>query len=104
MARFRPNPSLERDLQRSPGVQRVLTTKATDVATEAERNGQQVARSYKATVSDEGEAKRVTARTGGINAAAWIEFGTGGPTPTPAHAPLRRAAETKGVTLRANRR
>lgn len=33
----------------------------------------------------------------------WIEFGTGQPGPTPAFAPLRRAAESAGLSLRVRR-
>ena len=37
------------------------------------------------------------------NKAGWIEFGTGGQAPTPAYAPLRRAAEASGLKLEARR-
>lgn len=104
MAEFRYNQSFERDAARSPALKALLRQKGQEVGREADRIGQTVARSYRTEVEDTPEGVRVSASTGGINAASWIEWGTGPPAPTPTYAPLRRGAEAAGLDLRDNRR
>jgi hypothetical protein len=92
---------LEREIARMPEVREACAVKAREVAVEAERLGREVADSYKVVVSRSRGIVRVKASSGGINAAGWIEFGTGPPGPTAVHAPLRRGAEARGLKLRA---
>lgn len=97
-------PGWEADVARSPEMAAALRQVGERVAQEAERLGQDVAPSYEADVVDAaGEVRVVGKTTDGINAGGWIEYGTGGPAPTPAHAPLRRAAEVVGLTSEGTR-
>lgn len=98
MASFRLNRSLERDVARSAEVRALLHRKAQAIASEATRTGQAVASSYQAEVAETAEGVQVQANTGGINAAGWIEFGT---SKLSVQAPLRKAAESVGLHLRA---
>lgn len=96
-SRFTRNPNWVAEVRRSPEVRRVRREAAAEVAQEAERIGQQVAPSYACHIEDGPDKTAVEANTEGINAAAWIELGTGAPTPTPAYAPLRKGAEHAGL-------
>lgn len=100
---FRLNPGLADAVRRSPEVRALVRQMGERVGEEAQRLGQEVAPSYETRVEDEGDGVRVVARTGGINAAGWIELGTGAPTPTPAYAPLRRGAEAAGLRTEGGR-
>lgn len=94
---FKRNPNWKAEVRRSPEVRKLRRDAAEKVAREAERIGRQVAVSYACTVDDQADKTRVEADTGGINAASWIEFGTGGQAPTPAYAPLRKGADHAGL-------
>lgn len=96
-ASFKRNRNWPDEVKRSPEMRAVIRSRAKKVAEEAERIGRQVAPSYRTTVDEEDHVTRVSANTGGINAAGWIEVGTGAPSPTPAYAPLRKGAEAAGL-------
>ena len=98
------NPGFEATLSRTPAMKAMLRDRGERVANEAERIGRGVAGSYRATVEDSLEGVQVEASTAGINAASWIEFGTGAPTPTQAYAPLRRGSEAAGLKTTGARR
>lgn len=97
MATIKFRQGWERDVERSAEMRAALRGAGRDVADEAEQIGGDAAPTYSAEVVVDGESVRVEANTEGINAAAWIEFGTGHPAPTPAYAPLRRGAEAAGL-------
>lgn len=101
MGRFVPNPGFEARASRDPAMKAMLRARAGRAAKEVERIGQQVASSYQATVEETAEGVRIEASTDGINAASWIEFGNEN---MPAHAPLRRAAEANGGSVKGGRR
>jgi hypothetical protein len=95
-------PGWEADVVRSPEMAAALRQVGEHAAQEAERIGKDVAVSYETRVEPgEGSVRVVASAKGhqgeGLEAAGWIEFGTGGPAPTPAHAPLRKGAEAVGL-------
>lgn len=94
MATFKRNPRLGQQVTASTKMKAGRRLVAQEIADEAERIGRNVARSYTTDVEEEGDRTRVLANTEVLNAAAWIEFGTGS---MPAHAPLRRGAEAAGA-------
>lgn len=93
--RFLRNPTF--DPKRIPGVQAHLQEAANEVADTAEDLGSEIATSYATRVEENGDSYRVIAKTRGIDAAGWIEYGT---QKLPAHAPLRRGVESAGLQLR----
>lgn len=102
--RFKPNPNFLRDLQRSREGRAALKEIAGGLADTAQGLGRAVADSYTTEVEEVDDKVVVTANTDSgpnvTDAAGWIEFGTGPPGPTPAHAPLRRAADAEGLKLK----
>jgi len=99
--KFRPNPNFRRELAADADTKRALAANAEVVAKRAETFGRQVADSYKTDVVIDGDGVHLVASTDhdGVDAAGWIEFGTGEPAPTPAYAPLRKAVQAEGMEL-----
>lgn len=97
---FKLNPRFMEGLTKEAKFQAGLLAVAEGVAKLAERNGTAVDPDYSAEAEIGKRGVQVRSHGGGINPAAWIEFGTGAPGPTPAHAPLRRGAQAMGLRLR----
>lgn len=98
---FKRNPRWAQQVASSREMKAHRRRVADKIAEEAGRLGRGVARSYRATVAEDDDRIRVEARTGGINAASWIEFGNKN---MPAHAPLRKGAEAAGASMKASNR
>lgn len=92
MSRFSPSRTFERDLRNDSDFKRMLAAEARAVADEARALAPVDQGDYRAALR--ADANRVIADD---RKALWIEFGTGPPAPTPAYAPLRRAARRRGL-------
>lgn len=100
---FKLNPRFLAELEQQAGVRAAMTAAAVGVANRAEAIGQRVDDDYEVTVEQTARGVRVRAHGGPLNPAAWMEFGTGHPGPTPAYAPLRRGAQAMGLRLKASK-
>lgn len=97
---FTPNRAFAQEFVRDARTRAALEVAGKAVAAVAERNGKAVDRDYEVTVEQTARGVRLRARGGPLNPASWIELGTGQPGPTPAYAPLRRAARSMGLVLK----
>lgn len=94
------NPALSAEFHRSSGGQKALLEAAEAIAENARGLAPVRTGDYRDSITVEQDRKGTRVVAADFKA-GWIEFGTGGDTPTPAHAPLRKGAEQAGLTLTA---